>query len=676
MSSKRTLRDPGETLSETLRGRVMIENVRPSVDGGRYPIKRTVGETVLVQADVFADGHDKLRVRLLHRRPGSEEWLGTFMDEMGNDLWQASFEVAELGRHQYRVEAWIDLFGSWSKDLAKKFEAGLAVESELLEGAMMIRETASRTRGEPRRSLQEQAQLLANGDEELSARVMAARSEMLALKMLNAADPGNVARSEPLLEVVVERERAGFGAWYEMFPRSTGSDPSRSARFVEAEKRLPSIASMGFDVLYLPPVHPIGTTNRKGPNNLLRAAPGDPGSPWAIGSSEGGHKAIDPALGTLADFQRFVGSAREVKLEVALDIAFQCSPDHPYVREHPEWFRKRPDGSIKYAENPPKKYEDIYPLDFECENWRELWHELKEVVLFWIDQGVLIFRVDNPHTKSFRFWEWLIAEVRRAHPDVIFLAEAFTRPKVLRHLAKCGFSQSYTYFTWRNTKKELESYLTELTQTDIAEYLRPNLFVNTPDILHEYLQFGGRPAFQVRLVLAATMAATYGIYGPAFELAEATAIPGSEEYQDSEKYQVRTWDWNRPGNIRSFITRVNRIRRENEALHQNRNLRFYSIDNDRMIFYGKSTQDRSNVVLVVVNLDPHNPQSGWLELPLEELGIGDESTSYQMHDLLSDARYLWQGKRNFVRLDPRESPAHIFRLRRKIRTERDFDYYL
>ncbi len=503
-----------------------------------------------------------------------------------------------------------------------------------------------------------------------------ALSEVLALRMLASADPGDVVRSEPVLEVIVERERARFGAWYEIFPRSSGTDPGRGAQFADAEKRLSSIASMGFDVVYLPPIHPIGTTHRKGPNNTLAAGPGDPGSPWAIGSSEGGHKAIDPALGTLDDFQRFVRSARDAGLEVALDLAFQCSPDHPYVREHPEWFRKRPDGSIKYAENPPKKYQDIYPLDFECASWSALWRELKQVVLFWIDQGVVVFRVDNPHTKSFRFWEWLIAEVRRDHPEVIFLAEAFTRPKVLRHLAKVGFSQSYTYFTWRNTKLELETYLTELTQTDFAEYLRPNLFVNTPDILHEYLQFGGRPAFQTRLVLAATMGASYGIYGPVFELVETAAVPGTEEYQDSEKYQVRVWDWNQPGNIRAFISRVNRIRRENEALHQNRNLRFYDIDNDRMIFYGKATDDLSNVILVVVNLDPHNPQSGWLELPVEQLGIAGESKSYQMHDLLSDARYLWQGERNFVRLDPRESPAHIFRLRRKIRTEHDFDYFL
>jgi starch synthase (maltosyl-transferring) len=460
-----------------------------------------------------------------------------------------------------------------------------------------------------------------------------------------------------------------------MFPRSAGKDAGRGATFKEAEGRLAEIAAMGFDVLYLPPIHPIGKTHRKGANNVLHAAANDPGSPWAIGGIEGGHKAVEPGLGTLADFGRFLAAAGKLGLEIALDLAFQCSPDHPYVREHPEWFRHRPDGTIKYAENPPKKYQDIYPFDLETEAWLSLWRELKDVVLFWVKRGVRIFRVDNPHTKPFPFWEWLIEEVRGAHPDVIFLSEAFTRPKVMRYLAKSGFSQSYTYFTWRNSKAELTDYFTELTGTEVREYMRPNLFTNTPDILHEYLQFGGRTAFQIRLVLAATLGASYGIYGPAFELCEGRAIPGTEEYQDSEKYQLRAWDRDRPGNIKDFIARVNRIRRENPCLQSDWSLRFHPVDNDRLLFYSKKTPDLTNVLLMVVNLDPHHAQQGWLRVPLRELGLG-ETDNYQVHDLLGDSRFLWQGEANFVRLEPSESPAHIFRLRRKVKTERDFDYFL
>jgi starch synthase (maltosyl-transferring) len=486
--------------------------------------------------------------------------------------------------------------------------------------------------------------------------------------------PGAV-QFERVLQVVVERERARFGSWYEMFPRSAGHDATRSATFREAAERLPEIAAMGFDVLYLPPIHPIGTTHRKGPNNTLQANPGDPGSPWAIGSEAGGHMEIEPGLGTLEDFDRFLAAAEKVGLEIALDVAFQCSPDHPYVREHPEWFRHRPDGSIKYAENPPKKYQDIYPFDFECEAWESLWQELRDVVLFWAQRGVRIFRVDNPHTKTLGFWEWLIESVRTRFPDAVFLSEAFTRPKVMRHLAKRGFSQSYTYFTWRNTKQELTEYLTELTQTKVREYLRPNLFANTPDILHEYLQFGGRAAFQIRLVLAATLGASYGIYGPPFELCVGDAVSGTEEYQDSEKYQIRVWDRERPGNIQSFIRRVNQIRRDNPALQEDWSLRFHPVENEQLLFFSKCTPDRSNVVLVVVNLDPHHTQSGWVHLPLAALGL-PEHESYQAHDLLSDGRFLWHGPSNFVSLEPHSSPAHIFRMRRKVKTERDFDYYL
>jgi starch synthase (maltosyl-transferring) len=478
------------------------------------------------------------------------------------------------------------------------------------------------------------------------------------------------------LEVIVGRERARFSAWYEMFPRSCAAEPGRHGTFADCEARLPYVAAMGFDVLYLPPIHPIGRTHRKGRNNTPVAAPGDPGSPWAIGAAEGGHKAVHPELGTLADFRRLVSKAREHGLEVALDIAYQCAPDHPYVRAHPEWFRRRPDGTIQYAENPPKKYEDIYPFDFECEPWRDLWAELKSVVSFWIDQGVRIFRVDNPHTKPLPFWEWLIAEIQREAPDVVFLSEAFTRPKVMYRLAKAGFTQSYTYFAWRNTKWELTQYLTELTQTEIAEYFRPNLWPNTPDILTEALQTGGRPAFIARLVLAATLGASYGIYGPAFELCEGVPRePGGEEYLHSEKYEVRQWDLAYPDSLKDIIARVNHIRRDNPALQGNRNLRFHEIGNDELICYSKHTDDLSNIIVVAVNLSPSFTHSGWLELPTETFGIAPGQT-YQMHDLLGAGRYLWSGPRSFLELNPRVAPAQIFRLRRRVRREHDFEYFL
>jgi starch synthase (maltosyl-transferring) len=463
-----------------------------------------------------------------------------------------------------------------------------------------------------------------------------------------------------------------------MFPRSASPEAGRHGTFRDVEARLPYVASMGFDVLYLPPIHPIGSAFRKGPNNTLTPGPGDPGSPWAIGAAEGGHTAIHPQLGAIEDFDRLVAAARTHGLEVALDVAFQCSPDHPWVRDHPGWFRHRADGTIRYAENPPKKYQDIYPLDFECDDWRGLYDELRDVFLYWGDHGVNVFRVDNPHTKPFRFWEWLIREVWDRRPETIFLSEAFTRPKVMKHLAKLGYTQSYSYFTWRNDKRGLTEYFTELTRAECAEYMRPNLFANTPDILHEYLQYGGRAAFMARLALAATLGASYGIYGPPFEQCVGQALKhGSEEYLDSEKYQVRHWNLDAAGNLRDYITRINAIRRENPALHDDRSLRFFDTDNDQVVCYGKSTADLSNVVIAAVNLDPYHTHSAWVRLPLEELGLSvGADQAFQVHELIGDARYLWHGPSNFVQLDPSASPAQIFRVRRKVKTERDFDYYL
>jgi starch synthase (maltosyl-transferring) len=670
---QREVTNGGPWIPEEAAQRVRIENVEPEIDGGRYPAKRVTGELVVVTVDLLVDGHDALAARLGYRRAG-DDWTETPMRALKDDRWIGSFPVSRLGEYEFKISAWIDRFESWRNELGKKAAAGQDVSSELLEGARLVRGAAERAGGGDGRWLEARAGVLEEQTERPD-RVKSALDADLAEMMAQYADRTREVSYEKLLKVTVERQRALCGAWYEMFPRSAGSDPNRSATFHEAEARLTDIAAMGFDVLYLPPIHPIGKTNRKGPNNSLQAGPEDPGSPWAIGSPDGGHKAVDPALGSLEDFDRFVASAERAGLEVALDLAFQCSPDHPYVREHPEWFRHRPDGSIKYAENPPKKYQDIYPLALDCNDWQALWRELKSVVIFWIEHGVRIFRVDNPHTKTFGFWEWMIAEVRIAHADVIFLSEAFTRRKIMYHLAKIGFSQSYTYFTWRNTKTELTEYLNELTQTPVRNYMRPNFFTNTPDILHEYLQFGGRAAFQVRLVLAATLGASYGIYGPSYELCVASAVPGTEEYQDSEKYQVRVWDRRQPGNIKEFITRVNRIRRENAALQSNWNLQFLPVDNEALLFYVKTTPDLANIVLVVVNLDPHHPQSGWVRMPLTTFGI-DPSDTYQVHDLLGDGRFLWQGEVNFVRLDPSTSPAHIFRLRRKIKTERDFDYFL
>jgi len=666
------LREEPQGLPDDKASRVWIEEVRPRINCGRFPIKRTVGEKVRVSAYIFVDGHDLLQA-VLQFRHQEEEWSELPMSYKTNDLWSAAFQVDTLGTYYYTVRAWIDHFGTWQSDLLKKFRAGQKVDSELLEGAAMIEAGAERALSPDNDWLADVAKLLRalEPQEELVAK---ATAPDLTAMMKRYPDRSREAVFVPALAVTVEPTIAGFSAWYEVFPRSITNDPNKSGTFRDVERLVPEIVRMGFDVLYLPPIHPIGKTNRKGRNNSLKTTPDDPGSPWAIGSEAGGHKTVHPDLGTLDDFENLVKTAREQGVEVAMDIAFQCSPDHPFVKEHPEWFRHRPDGSIKFAENPPKKYEDIYPLYFDCAEWRSLWHELKSIFIFWIELGVRIFRVDNPHTKPLPFWEWLIAEIRKDHPDTVFLSEAFTRPRVMYGLAKVGFSQSYTYFTWRNTKYELSTYLRELVETEVSEYFRPNFFTNTPDILPEYLQFGGRPAFIARLVLAATLSACYGIYS-GFEYSENDAVPGTEEYLNSEKFEIKPRDWKKSGNIRAFITRVNRIRKNNAALAANSSLDFYPVDNEQILFYGKNTEDLSNIILVAVNLDPHNVQDGWLEVPLEKLKL-EENEVYQVHELLFDNRFLWQGSRNYVRLDPAESPAQIFLLRRRLRTERDFDYFM
>jgi starch synthase (maltosyl-transferring) len=655
--------------------RVVISNVSPEIEGGLFAIKRTVGERVEVTADIFVDGHDVVSAVLQHRPASKDAWDEVVMQPLVNDRWRAEFSVSEQGIHLYTIQAWQDAYRTWKRDFSKKVDAGQDVAVDLLVGVKLIEEASTRAAGEEARLLATRAAELRKLQKEPSAAVEILRGAVLSAALEKYADRDLANTYNKELRVVVDRERARFSAWYEMFPRSASPKPGTHGTFKDVEARLEYVAGMGFDVLYFPPIHPIGRINRKGKNNTETAAPGDVGSPWAIGAEEGGHKEIHPQLGTLADFKRLVRRAKDLGLEIALDLAYQCTPDHPYVKEHPEWFRMRPDGTVQYAENPPKKYQDIYPINFETKAVRELCEELKSVVLYWIEQGVRIFRVDNPHTKPVEFWEWLITEIKSEYPEVLFLSEAFTRPKVMYRLAKVGFTQSYTYFTWRNTKWDLTEYFTELTKTEVREFFHPNLWPNTPDILHEFLQVGGRPACMIRYLLAATLGASYGIYGPAFELSEGRALrPGSEEYLDSEKYQLRSWDIDRSDSLKDLITRVNRIRHENPALQSDWSLRFHSVDNGQLIVYSKATDDLSNIILVVVNLDPRYRQSGWVDLPLDELQL-DPQQPYQVHDLLTDARYFWHGPHNYVELNPQTLPAHIFRIRRRIRTERDFDYY-
>jgi starch synthase (maltosyl-transferring) len=655
---------------------VVIEDVQPSVDGG-HAVKREVGDEVIASADVFKEGHDILvavvRWRQVSPARARTDWHESPMRTMGNDRYQGAFPVHVNGRYVFTVEAWPDLFATWTDELARKLEVGRDVTSELLEGAALLEATAARagSSSDDARRFREVAALLKKGSTPQA--IAAALDPGLRAASSRHPDRSLAGRAGVEREIWVDRVKGRASAWYEFFPRSTANDGRTHGSFKTAERFLPYVQSLGFDVVYLPPIHPIGRTARKGKNNSLSPRPEDPGSPWAIGSKEGGHKSVHPELGTLEDFRRFVEAAAALGMEVALDLAFQCSPDHPYVREHPEWFLHRPDGTIKTAENPPKRYEDIVNFDWLGPGRESLWKELKSVVLHWIDHGVRIFRVDNPHTKPVPFWSWLIREIHEQHPEVIFLSEAFTRPKVMKQLAKIGFSQSYTYFTWRNFKQELQEYLEEITQPPVADYFRGNLWPNTPDILPEALQLGDPPAFKIRVALAATLSSAYGIYS-GYELCESAPLKrGKEEYLDSEKYQLVARDFDRPGNIRGYIARLNSIRRENPALQLYRNLRFFPAHNERVIFYGKQTQDRGNTVLVAVSLDPYAPQEAVLEIPLAQLGLGEDEV-YQVHELLTDRRMLWQGPSARVTLTP-EEPAAIWAVLRFKKSEINFDYY-
>jgi starch synthase (maltosyl-transferring) len=643
------------------RSRVVIENVRPEVDAGRFAVKRTVGDSVVVEADVFADGHDELASHLFYRLESETEWHEVTMHLLVNDRWRGEFMVTQMQPYVYKLEAWVDRFNSWRRDLEKRYIGGQDLTQELIIGGALVREAAENAPSPDAQRLLQHAEAI-EATPALVEWPAAAFDVVLAGLMRQHAPREPKTTYDAGQRIVVDREKARFSTWYELFPRSTSPGPETPGNFNTVIGWLPYIAEMGFDVLYFPPIHPIGVTHRKGKNNNPVGEEGAPGSPWAIGAAAGGHDAVNPDLGTLEDFQGVIAAAREHGIEVAIDLALQCAPDHPWVKQHPQWFKHLPDGSIRYAENPPKRYEDIYPVDFETKDWQALWLEIDRVVRFWVEQGVRIFRVDNPHTKAFAFWEWLIGGVKRDFPDVLFLSEAFTRPRTMYRLAKLGFDQSYTYFTWRNAKWELSEYMTELTQTEVREFFRPNFWPNTPDILHEFLQTGGRPAFMIRLVLAATLTANYGIYGPVFELCVNTPRePASEEYLNSEKYEVGHWDLEASQSLRHFIARVNQARREHTALQRNDGFTLLEVNNDQMLAYTKARPDGADRIICVVNLDPFGRQSGWVRLPPDVLGK-QPGEAYALHDLLDDARYTWRGEWNYVELDPNVLPAHLLHL--------------
>ncbi|MBV9521686.1 MAG: alpha-1,4-glucan--maltose-1-phosphate maltosyltransferase [Alphaproteobacteria bacterium] len=643
--------------------RITIENIAPAIDGGRYAIKRVVGDAVEVEADILRDGHDKLSAAVKFRRIEEAAWHKAPMRHVDNDRWAGSFTVASMGRHVFVLEAWTDHFESWRSEVEKKRAAGQDLALELIEGEALI--AAARMRADAADAASFDAVIAACAGALPEERALLLLSRLIAELMARWPDRADAVSSPMELEIVVDRPAARFAAWYEMFQRSQGTLPGRGASFADCAARLPEIAALGFDVVYLVPVHPIGRINRKGRDNAVTAAPGDPGSPYAIGSAEGGHCAIHPELGTLDDFRGFVAAAAAHGMEVALDFAVQCAPDHPWIAEHPEWFAFRPDGSIRYAENPPKKYQDIVNVDFYNPDREALWHELLDVILFWVEAGVRIFRVDNPHTKPTPFWEWCIRKVKAQCPEVLFLSEAFTRPKIMKLLAKAGFTQSYSYFTWRNTKDELTTYLTELTRGPEREYMQPNFFTNTPDILPRILQEGGRPAFITRFVLAATLSPAYGIYN-GFELCENTPVPGSEEYLHSEKYEYKVWDWDRPGNIKAEIAAVNRLRRENPALQLFANVTFCPSDDVHILAYVKQTPDRANTILVVVNLDPDAAHEAVVDLPLQELALSPNE-AFLLEDALSLMQLRRRGAHHRFRLDPADRPFDIFRLTRERR---------
>ena len=634
-----------------------------------------MGESIVVYADIYADGHDQLLANLLFRKEGEQKWQKNSMEFLVNDLWQGAFSVNQPGIYEYTLEAMIDHLSTWWKDIQKKALVGNNIIVDIKSGLSILAEAMKKIK-EPNKKaeIQEIITLIQIGKQQ---DVLIKKLEnLLTVEFIQKYPVQNhITYYHNILKVTVDRKRASFSAWYEIFPRSCSPKTGQHGNFHDCLQKIPEIARMGFNILYFPPIHPIGNTHRKGKNNSVVAGKDEPGSPWAIGSELGGHMAIHPQLGNFSDFQKIIKKAADHGMEIALDLAFQCSPDHPYIKEHPEWFRWRVDGTIQYAENPPKKYEDIVPFNFETENWQSLWEELQNIVIFWIKQGIAIFRVDNPHTKPFLFWEWLINNIKKDYPDVIFLAEAFTRPKVMYRLAKLGFTQSYTYFTWRNTKQELAEYLTELTQTPVKDFFRPNFWPNTPDILSEYLQADSRPAFIIRFILAATLSSNYGIYGPPYERFINKAVNGKEEYYNSEKYELKTW---LPAEVkestRKLFAKINKIREENPEFHKTNNIHFLPVENNQLLYYAKFNEQKTDAILVVVNLDPNYTQSGWIKVPLAELGIS-ANQSFLAYDLLGEGQYVWQGEYNYVELNPHVLPAHIIKIKKHLKKENQFDYF-
>ncbi|MEM1217322.1 MAG: alpha-1,4-glucan--maltose-1-phosphate maltosyltransferase [Bacteroidota bacterium] len=647
-----------------MRKRVLIEQVRPQLDGGRYAIKRIINEPIHISAAVYGDGHDVVRASLLYKQENKRKWEEVFLVKGMNDQWTATLRLPEIGFYEYKVEGWIDQLANWHYGFVKKHEAGQHMGVELQIGAQFLKEAAENySKAIGKKLLAEAAILLKEeGYLEAVARVLHPEFEQL---LHDYPYKRFASESEGNLRVRVGRPKERFSTWYELFPRSASFTPGDHGTFQDVIKRLPRVAEMGFDVLYLPPIHPVGKINRKGKNNAVKAAPGEPGSPWAIGSDEGGHKAVHPELGTIEDYRQLITEAGKLGIDLALDLAFQCAPDHPYVKEHPEWFIWRPDGTIAYAENPPKKYQDIVPINFETEDWQNLWEELKSVVIYWVEQGVKIFRVDNPHTKPFLFWEWCISEVQKEHPDVIFLSEAFTRPYVMAGLAKIGFTQGYSYFTWRNNKAEMQEYLTELTQTDWRDFFRPNFWPNTPDILPYELMGAGSNTFVLRVAMAATLSSNYGLYGPAYEMLDNRGnTNGKEEYLDSEKYEIKRYNWDARNRLTDVITSLNWIRRDHLALQDTYNITFTQTDNKQLMSYVKMSEDGSDIIWCIVNFDVHQPQAGFVEVPKDLLGIEGQPVNLLVKDLLTNEVYNWKNDWNFVQLNPNKFPLHILQVQR------------
>ena len=638
--------------------RVIVEHVTPEIDAGRFYIKKVAGETIRVEADIFADGHDHVRGHLLCRHETEKEWQHHEMHLINNDRWHASCTFPKTGFYHYTVIGWVDHALTWHHGFLKKYEDAQQMGVELLIGANLLEEMLPKASAADKKLLTQTIATLRNAKKYDAAMALVLGKDMMRLIELypNLTNATTYLRE---LKVYVERDKAGFSSWYSFFPRSAARVEGKHGTFKDCEKLLPRIAEMGFDVLYFPPIHPIGFNFRKGKNNTVNALPGDDGVPYAIGSDAGGHKAILKDLGTLADFKKLIKKAAEHQLEIALDFAIQCSPDHPYVKEHPSWFKWRPDGTVQYAENPPKKYQDILPINYENDDWQNLWKELKSILDYWCEQGVRIFRVDNPHTKSFNFWEWCIAEVQKKYPGTIFLSEAFTKPKVMKELAKVGYTQSYTYYTWRNSKQELIEYMTELTQTEMKDYFRPNFWPNTHDINPYALQTPNQAAFIIKFFMAATLSSNYGIFGPCFELMAWQPYPGKEEYINSEKYEVRYWDWEHRNLLMEVITKVNASRKTNLALQSTNNIKFLDVANDNLLAWYKTSGD--NHIICVANLDPNSTQTGYIKTPIYELGL-HEGQSFTVFDMITGQSYEWMHEWNYVELNPHHMPVHLFRI--------------